>query len=318
MQEVLGAPPTEPVLSGGREREEREVRNADHLMREVAAYLDRWPNAPLTEDIVRWLHQMVTDGIDYPGNVPGTYRVRAVNVGNYQCPDHSLVPDLIAEFTRWITTGPPRHWDTVVKAVVAHFYVVSIHPFADGNGRTSRAVESYLLYQSGVNARGFYSLANYYYRRRPEYTEQLNRARFRHDPDLTPFVRFALIGLVEELEFVHQEVIIEIREIAFRDYAREKLSIDGKLGRPTGDRMLDLLILLSSERVPLKDIRDGTHRLARLYRGVTTKTLARDIHYLEEAGLVVVSDGVVNANLAAMDNFTAQRTPPHAMSPRLY
>ena len=139
VQEVLAAPQSEPVLSGGREREEREVRNADHLMREVAVYLDGLPNAPLTEEIIRWLHRMVTEGIDYPGNVPGRYRARAVNVGDYQCPDHSLVPDLIAEFTRWLNTGPPRHWDTVVRAVVAHFYVVSIHPFGDGNGRTSMA-----------------------------------------------------------------------------------------------------------------------------------------------------------------------------------
>ena len=308
VQEVMEASPTETVLSGGREREEREVRNAARLMDEVAGYLERRPNAPLTEDVVRWLHRMVTEGIDYPGNVPGRYRARAVTVGNYQCPDHSMVPGLMQEFMRWFNTGLPRSWDPVVRAVVAHFYVVSIHPFADGNGRTSRAVESFLLYQSGVNARGFYSLANYYYRNRPEYIEQLNRARLRSDPDLTPFVRFALEGLVEELEAVHQEVIAEVRVIAFRDYAREALSSDGKLGRPSGDRMLDFLVGLGSESVLVKSLREDRHPLASLYRGVTTKTLARDIHYLEEAELVVVSEGAVSANLAAMDSFTPRRT----------
>lgn len=306
VQEVLEASPTEPVLSGGREREEREVRNAANLMGEVASYLDQRPNAPLTEDTVRWLHRMVTEGIDYPGNVPGGYRARNVNAGDYQCPDHSMVPDLTSEFIRWLNTGEPRRWDPVVRAVVAHFYIVSIHPFADGNGRTSRAVESYLLYQSGVNARGFYSLANYYYRNRPEYIEQLNRARFQHDPDLTPFVGFGLKGLVEELELVHQEIIDEVRSIAFRDYARELLGFDGKLGRPAGERLMTLLIGLSRTPVVLKELREGRHTLSRLYRGVTTKTLTRDIHYLEEAGLVVVAEGVINANLAAMDDFTAQ------------
>ena len=49
------------------------MRNAAHLMDEVAVYLERHPNAPLTEAVVLWLHQMVTVGIDYPGNVPGRY-----------------------------------------------------------------------------------------------------------------------------------------------------------------------------------------------------------------------------------------------------
>ena len=107
------------------------------------------------------------------------------------------------------------------RAIVAHFFVVSIHPFGDGNGRTSRAVESYLLYQARVNPRGFYSLSNYYYKNRDSYIEMLNWVRFKSDPDLTPFVVFALRGLVEQLEEVHAEVLAEVRLISFRDLARE-------------------------------------------------------------------------------------------------
>ena len=45
----------------------------------------------------------------------------------------------------WFAEGKPRTWDPAVRAIAAHFYVISIHPFGDGNGRTSRAVESFLL-----------------------------------------------------------------------------------------------------------------------------------------------------------------------------
>lgn len=315
VQEVLASPPTEVVLSGGRRREEQEVRNAANLMARVADYLEGYPKAPLTEDVVRGLHRMVTEGIDYPGNVPGRYRARGVTAGDYQCPEHERVPALVDEFIQWFNTGPPTTWDPVVRAIVAHFYVVSIHPFADGNGRTSRAVESFLLYQSGVNARGFYSLANFYYRRRPEYIEQLNQARFRWDPDLTPFVRFALEGLVEELEAINQEVIEVMRIIAFRDYARETLTQDRKIGKPGGERLMALLLSLPTGQVSLEDIREGRHPLSRLYRTVTTKTLSRDIHYLEEAGLIVVEKDRISANLAAMQSFTALQTEeqPHQL-----
>lgn len=302
VEEVLQSLVAAPVLSGGRRREEQEVRNAANLMEQVAAFLDANPRAPLTEGVIRWLHRMVTDNIDYPGNVPGRYRARNVTAGEYQCPPHERVPDLMAEFMRWFNTGPPAAWDPVVRAVVAHFYVVSIHPFADGNGRTARAVESFLLYQSGVNARGFYSLANYYYRNRPEYIEELNWVRFRSDPDLTPFVRFALEGLVEELELVEREVIEEVRVIAFRDHAREQLDVDNKLRKRAGGRLLELLNGLSRSPVNLKDLRDGVHSLSRHYRGVTTKTLTRDIHYLVQMGLVVVDDGVIRANLSVVDS----------------
>lgn len=306
LEEVLNAPPTAAVLSGGRRREEREVRNAERLMGQVAAYLNANPGAPLTEEVVRWLHRMVTEGIDYPGNEPGRYRQRGVTAGDYQCPEHHRVPGLMAELVRWLNTGPPGRWDPAIRAVAAHFYVVSIHPFADGNGRTSRAVESYFLYQSGVNARGFYSLANYYYRNRPEYVEQLNRARFLPAQDLTPFVRFALEGLVEELEMIHGEILDEVRVIAFRDYARETLAGDGKLGRPGGDRMLQLLFELVGGAAPLHDIRSGQHPASRIYRDVTAKTLTRDINHLAGLGLIAVSDGVVRANLGAMDRFTVR------------
>jgi Fic family protein len=89
----------------------------------------------------------------------------------------------MAEFFKWFNSGSAAHWNPVIRAIVAHFYVISIHPFGDGNGRTSRAVESYLLYQAGVNARGYYSLANYYYRNRPEYVSMLDHVRFVSDPD---------------------------------------------------------------------------------------------------------------------------------------
>ena len=129
----------------------------------------------------------------------------------------------MAEFAEWVNAPPALNWPAVVRAVAAHFYFVSIHPFGDGNGRTARAIESYLLYQSGVNVLGFYSLANFYYRNRAEYIELLNHCRFNEDRDLTPLIRFAIAGLVEELETVRQEVVDAVTVIAFRDYYRDIL-----------------------------------------------------------------------------------------------
>ena len=306
--EVLEAPPGTRVLAGSREREEQEVKNAATLMNAVAEALEDNPGAPLSEALVRSIHSVVTHNIDYPHNVPGRYRAHRVVAGSYVPPeDGQEVARLMAEFMRWFDMGPPTEWDPIVRAVVGHFYVISIHPFGDGNGRTSRAVESYLLYQAGINARGFYSLANFYYRNRAQYFEELDRARFQTDPDLTPFVRFALRGLVDELEEVHAEVLREVQVISFRDYARETLSEVGRLGTPVGERQFMFLLGLGSDAISLASLRAGRHPLSALYRGVTTKTLTRDINALKKLGLVVITGDALKANLEFMQTFTARR-----------
>ena len=188
---------------------------------------------------------------------------------------------------------------------MAHFYVVSIHPFGDGNGRTARAVESFLLYKAGVNLRGYYSLSNYYYQHRAEYIDHLNLIQTRGEVDLTPLVAFALRGLIQELEIVHSEVLAEVRMIAFRDYAREFLDDAGKLRTPAGERQLRLLTALSKQPISLKQLRSGEHPLYSLYRNVTTRTLMRDISFLKEQNLVIVEGDELSARLDLMTKFTA-------------
>lgn len=203
-------------------------------MRYVGERVERNPAAPVTEGLILESHRILTQDINYPYNEPGRYRNHSVTVGNYRPPPTGEeVRRLMAEFVRWFNTGLPTHWDPVLRVIVAHFYVVSIHPFGDGNGRTSRAVESFLLYKAGVNVRGYYSLSNYYYQNRPEYIANLNIVRQSDVFNLTPFVEFALRGLVQELKAVHAEVLEEVRIIAFRDYAQETLANSGKLGTPS-------------------------------------------------------------------------------------
>lgn len=188
---------------------------------------------------------------------------------------------------------------------MAHFYVVSIHTFGDGNGRTARAVESYLLYQAGINARGFYSLANYYYRNRLEYIRSLNYIQIQMSDDLTPFVLFALRGLVEELKTVHSEVLAEVRIISFRDFARELLDSEGKLGTRMGQRLFHFLLELVTEPVSLRALRSRQLPISRFYSGMATRTIMRDVRLLQEYELVKVEGDLLSANLEVMDNFAS-------------
>ena len=310
---ILEASDDEQVLPASRAREEKEVRNATDLMFHVSEILEQEPQLPLTENLIKEFHFIITKGIDYPHNEPGSYRSFPVHVGEYSPPESDKeIERLMGEFIDWFYSGEPQGWDSVIRAIVAHFFVVSIHPFGDGNGRTSRAVESYLLYQARVNPRGFYSLSNYYYKNRDSYIEMLNWVRFKSDPDLTPFVVFALRGLVEQLEEVHAEVLEEVRLIAFRDLARELLADEGRLGTPAGRRQLDLLYGIGDTTVSLKELRSGRDPLYRLYRNVTSRTLMRDVKSLKDLGLAKVEGDILRANLELMTQFTTLQRPAAA------
>ena len=301
--EILTSKNTGPVLSRSRGREEQEVRNAAKVMRFISASLKVEPELELDESMIATIHRMTTDEIEYANNSPGIYRSHAVHVDTYVPPrERETLQELMRLFVEWLHGGASSQLPPTVKAVAAHFYFISIHPFGDGNGRTARAIESFLLYQARVNVLGFYSLSNFYYRYRPEYVELLDRVRFQTDGNLTPFIRFALQGLVSELESVHQEVLHEMTLIAFRDFARERLLERGKLGTLGGERIYQFLIGLQ-DPVPLAAVRAGKHPLAAIYRGVSDKTFMRDVAFLREERLIVEEDGGVRSNLGLMQDF---------------
>jgi len=303
---IMASPLDSSPLGPGRGREEQEARNANELMEYVAEYIKRNPDRQISEPLILEFHRVLTQGIAYPYSEPGRYRNHAVTVGSYRPPaTGEEVRRLMAEFVNWFNTGVPGSWDPVIRAIVAHFYLVSIHPFGDGNGRTSRAVESFMLYKAGVNVRGYYSLANYFYRHRPEYIDSLNLVQMRGDTDLTPFVAFALTGLVQELEAVHSEVLAEVRVLAFRDHARLTLAEAGRLGTSAGERQLHFLTELAGGPVSLRLLRSGGHHLSRLYRRVTSRTLSRDINSLKDLDLIVIEGDEIRANLELMTLFTA-------------
>ncbi len=305
VEQIMESPRKKSVLPPNRKREEQEARNAQKVMSYVVKELTRDPNIPLTEKLIYAFHRITTKDIDYSANIPGKYRTHDVSVGSYSPPDGKDVRKLMREFIQWFNSGPPSAWHPIIRAIIAHFYIVSIHPFGDGNGRTSRGVESFLLYQAGVNARSFYSLANYYYQHRQEYVQLLDHVRFQTNDDLTPFALFALKGLVGELQQVHSEVLENVKIIAFRDYAREQLASHDKLGSSVGERMSVLLVYLSNgEIVSLKAIRSGKHNLSGLYYRLTTKTLSRDINFLKQQELIIVEGDELRANLDIMTRYT--------------
>ena len=327
---VLEAAPDQQVLPPERSRDEREVRNAQAALKFVHRIVQADPRRPLDEALIRGIHRLTTEGLPYPDNEPGRYRNHAVTVGDHRPPaTGEEVRRLIAEFVRWFNQGQALRWDPIVRAALAHFYVVSIHPFGDGNGRTSRAVESFMLCRAGINAFGFSSLASFYFQHHDEYIRALTAPRLRSDGDLTDFVLFAVEGLAGELVAVRDELVSVVRELqqpldrpilqaavrdefvsmirvmAFRDYARERLADVPGLGDLRRTRMLEFIQRLTEQA--LRGVPD--HQLATdavidfVYGQLGKQTIRNDLRLLEDQGLLARRDGRLVPNVEIMSTF---------------
>lgn len=284
--------------------EEQEVINARRVLEHIRSLVGRYPDMAITEGFIRAFHEKTTEGCHYADNVPGEYRNHEVQVGQYHAPAHEGVPNLMRQFVEYINSRESRRYGPLLRAVLAHFYLISIHPFGDGNGRTSRALEAFILYQSGYNVRGFYSLANFFYRHREEYVRHLQDARFKYHGNLTEFARFALQGYGEELESIQEEIIDFVTRRLFRDVYIQEAS-----HRRIHPRCIDLLEYLTfTERghggIPIEDFRNRAHPVvAATYRGLSARTQQRDLIQLLGANLVIIRDDVLMANLDLMKRF---------------
>ena len=76
---------------------------------------------------------------------------------HFQAPDASAVDWEMGLFLAWFNREEPI--DPVLKAAIAHLWLVTIHPFEDGNGRMARAVADMQLSRSDGSPRRFYSMS---------------------------------------------------------------------------------------------------------------------------------------------------------------
>jgi Fic family protein len=65
----------------------------------------------------------------------------------------------------------------VIKAALAHFWFVTIHPFDDGNGRIARAIADTMLARSEKSSQRFYSMSAQIQRERKTYHDVLERCQ---------------------------------------------------------------------------------------------------------------------------------------------
>lgn len=282
--------------------EEQEIKNSWEVLNFIKRYAKEHNSVYITEDLIKEIHCLTTKDCQYNNNICGAYRNNEVTAGEYLAPDHQDVPGLMSKFIDFINSRYIiENCRPIIRAIIAHFYLVSIHPFGDGNGRTSRGIEAYILYQGNYNIKGFYSLANFYYRNRQEYVNQLQKARFIHNGTLTEFVKFSLKGYIIELQEVQEMIISFVRKIMFKDYTEELLRSED-----INYRIKAILDYMVNEEKVIKvdEMKAKAHYLIKaLYENInTSRTIIRDIDLMKRHNLIKVENNALYPNISIMYN----------------
>jgi Fic family protein len=183
-------------LSAPGTRPRREVINYFAGLRYVEKHAAK--KAVRQTDILE-LHRILAGEVMDQGEV-GKYRMIAVRVGNYLPPPPDAVSGLMFELLEW-WNGAAAKLSPILSSAILHYRFEAIHPFADGNGRTGRALALWELYRRGFDTHHIFAVDEYYWEDRPAYYAALQRVREAGD-DLSAWLEYCATGLRQTLERV--------------------------------------------------------------------------------------------------------------------
>lgn len=271
------------VLEGqeiiGQDRDIQEVIN----YRNVLKFIDEQSEVKeYTPQLLKRIHSLTVHKIISPKDI-GEYRNRGVVLRSSQTgevtfkpPPFIEVPSLVEDFFAWLNSSQARELHPVIRAATAHYVLVAIHPFIEGNGRTARAFANLVLFAEGYDIKRFFSLEENFDKDASTYFDYLmqvsNQNTDLKERDLTIWIEYFSGVLAIELERIKEKV--------------RKLSVDlklkGRLGRQIAlsEREMKLMEYLEEyQQITVPQARN-------LLSMVSDDTILRDLKDLVKKGIL--------------------------------
>lgn len=164
------------------------VQSSRHIEGVVEMMLDATQRyaLPLNEKrLFGWHAALFPTGYSGPYSIEvGRYRTGEMQVVSgamgkekvhYEAVKPEWVKTEMDKFLNWINTD--NSLDPVLKAAIAHFWFIIIHPFDDGNGRIGRAITDMLLARAEGSGERFYSMSSQILAERKRYYEVLQKVQ---------------------------------------------------------------------------------------------------------------------------------------------
>lgn len=193
-----------------------EVENYLKALRYISKVVEN--KEGITEKVVLKIHSFVTDKT-LPEEQSGHYRQGPIYVVRrrlgmpqeiiYTGPDAKEVKGLMANLIDWVRESEKQDINPIIVAGMVHLELAAIHPFADGNGRTARALATLILYARGYDFRHLFALEDYYNKDRAEYYRAVNVGKNykEREQDVTRWLEYFVKGFKEEIDNVKAQII---------------------------------------------------------------------------------------------------------------
>jgi cell filamentation protein, protein adenylyltransferase len=255
----------------------RELLNYRDAFEFVSEYLE--DGGPVTEGLVREIHKRLVEGVRGGSAAPGEYRKIQNYVVNsvtgetiYTPPPAHDVPIKMAELVDWLNREQEVH--PVLMSGISQFQFVHVHPFLDGNGRTSRLLSTLCLYRTGYDFKRLFTISEYYDRDRSAFYRAIQSVR-ESGMDMTGWLEYFVEGLTTQLA--------EVKERGEQAIRRDVLIKEHRLS----DRQAKALgHILEHGSLTIKDFE-------RLYPDINRRSLQRDLKPMVDMGLLA-SEGATN------------------------
>lgn len=189
-------------------KEKQEVLNYLNVLQNIQNYQT---DSQITEKLLLKLHKDITkETLDLPSD-EGNYRKVQVIVGNkftgevvFTPPKTEKVPQLTKALLGWINQEIELH--PVLIAGLAHYELIRIHPFVDGNGRTARALATLILYIRDFDIKRFFTLDDYYDSDRKAYYAALKSVD-ETNLDTTQWIEYFTDGVLISINEVKKKIL---------------------------------------------------------------------------------------------------------------
>jgi Fic family protein len=286
----------------------QEIQNVLDACNMMLAEVQNEASGALAVEQIKEYNRIVLRGLELdPDVIPGVVAYHNVVVGRYKAPPREDCDYLLDRMCEWLNDPSFRPTDSkaisigILRAILAHLYLVLIHPFADGNGRTSRLVEVQILLAAGVPSPACHLLSNHYNETRTEYYRQLDRIS-KSGGEMIPFIYYAVKGMVDGLKAQLHVIRATQWNIMWQHFIYEQFQ-----GRESkaDKRRRELILALSkhTEPIQLHKMMQQDPNVAILYVGLAFRTYRRDLEELVGMDLVLHTWEGYSANKKLILNF---------------
>ena len=171
----------DPGASGITEEQRNDAEEVLNYRRALWHAASVIPERPLSQHVLRELHQLLMQGVRGHAKRPGAFRERQNWIGppNGSLEEASFVPipqeHLVEGMDRWIQYVQDRDHqdDLLVRLAIIHAEFEALHPFADGNGRLGRMIIPLFMYERGLLNKPSFFISGYLEARRDQYVDSL-------------------------------------------------------------------------------------------------------------------------------------------------